>query len=506
MSKKQKTALCVTREENYSEWYQEVIKVAELAENSPARGCMTLRPWGCALWENIQKILDDKIKETGHENVYFPLFIPLSFLSKEAEHVEGFAKECAVVTHHRLEMKEGKLVPGGPLEEPLVVRPTSEAIMGDAFSRWVKSYRDLPILINQWANVVRWEMRPRIFLRTTEILWQEGHTVHATEEEAMDETKKMAEVYRHFCENYLAVPVILGAKTSLERFPGADITYTCEMMMQDRKALQGGTAHYLGQHFSKAFNIQFLDQDHALKYAYTTSWGITTRLIGALIMTHADDDGLKLPPKIAPKQVAIIPFITDEANRGVILAYAHQLKQKLEQKLYCSQPLRVIVDERHLRGGEKNWSWIKKGVPLRIEVGIKEVENRAVPVYSRAQPLQDKVMVEENILGDKVVQMLEKMHETYYEEAYSRLKSHTHTHFTSIEELKKFFTPQNPTKPEIHGGFAEVFWGMDPVEEKKLHEWGVSIRCVTKGEEGLSGVCIATGKPTAQRVIIAKAY
>ncbi|MFN4175230.1 MAG: aminoacyl--tRNA ligase-related protein, partial [Parachlamydiaceae bacterium] len=337
----EKTAITPTRREDFPEWYQQVIKASKMAENSPVRGCMVIMPWGYGVWEHIQKILDKKIKETGHENAYFPLFIPLSYLEKEAKHVEGFAKECAVVTHHRLEEKEGKLVPTGELEEPLIVRPTSETIIGESFSRWIESWRDLPLLINQWANVVRWEMRPRIFLRTAEFLWQEGHTVHATEKEAREETLKMLEVYRSVVEDHLAIPVILGEKSEGERFPGADSTYTLEAMMQDRKALQGGTSHYLGQNFAKGSNIRFTNKEGELQYAYTTSWGVTTRLIGAMIMTHGDDDGLRLPPFVAPKQVIIIPVIPKPELEEAILAQADALAREIGSKTYKDYQVRV---------------------------------------------------------------------------------------------------------------------------------------------------------------------
>jgi prolyl-tRNA synthetase len=331
---KAKTAITPTRAENYAEWYQQVIAGAGLAETSPVRGCMIIRPWGYTLWENMQRALDDMFKATGHENAYFPLFIPLSFLQKEAAHVKGFATECAVVTHHRLEADaDGKLVPTAELEEPLVVRPTSETIIGDAFSRWVQSYRDLPLLINQWANVVRWEMRTRLFLRTAEFLWQEGHTAHATREEAVEETMRMLDVYADFAENWMAMPVIKGEKTEGERFPGADRTFCIEAMMHDRKALQSGTSHFLGQNFSRASGIQFLGADGTQQFAWTTSWGVSTRLIGGLIMTHGDDDGFVLPPKLAPQQVVIIPiFRSDDEKARVREINAVRFERVLRQE------------------------------------------------------------------------------------------------------------------------------------------------------------------------------
>ena len=379
MAKKPKTAIPPTRVEDYPQWYQEVIKAADLAEISPVRGCMVIKPWGYALWENIQAELDVMFKATGHENAYFPLFIPMSYLEKEAEHVEGFAKECAVVTHHRLEPDpEGGLRPAGALEEPLIVRPTSETIIGAMYAKWVQSYRDLPILINQWANVVRWEMRTRMFLRTTEFLWQEGHTAHATKQEALDETRKMLDVYADFAENFMAMPVVKGEKTAGERFPGAVTTLSIEAMMQDRKALQSGTSHFLGQNFSKAQEIKFQDQQGQEVYAWTTSWGVSTRLVGALIMTHSDDDGLVLPPKLAPKQVVILPIHRNDEDQSKVRKYCDELKQSLEAESFAGRSIRVAIDDRDLRGGEKTWQHIKRGVPIRAEVGPRDVASESV--------------------------------------------------------------------------------------------------------------------------------
>jgi prolyl-tRNA synthetase len=360
MAKAAKTAISPTRVEDYPEWYQQVIKAAELAEQSPVRGCMVIKPWGYALWENVQRVLDGMFKATGHRNAYFPLFIPLSFLEKEAEHVEGFAKECAVVTHHRLEAgPEGGLVPTGELEEPLVVRPTSETIIGASFSKWVQSYRDLPLLINQWANVVRWEMRTRMFLRTTEFLWQEGHTCHATQEEALVETRQMLDVYADFAENYMAMPVIKGEKTAGERFPGAVSTYCIEAMMQDRKALQAGTSHFLGQNFAKASDIKYLSAEGKEEYAWTTSWGVSTRLIGGLLMTHSDDDGLVLPPKLAPAHVAILPVIHNEDARENVLSFCEKLVEELARFAMTAGRSRL------------NWIRVKVVVVRRLGLGSR---------------------------------------------------------------------------------------------------------------------------------------
>ncbi|GAB4227045.1 MAG: proline--tRNA ligase [Chlamydiales bacterium] len=499
-------AISPTREEDFPEWYQQVLKAADLAENSPVRGCMVIKPWGYAIWENMQQILDAEIKKTGHLNAYFPLFIPLSFLEKEAKHVEGFAKECAVVTHHRLEQKDGKLVPTGELEEPLVVRPTSEMIIGDCFSRWIQSYRDLPLLINQWANVVRWEMRPRIFLRTTEFLWQEGHTAHATEDEALKETLKMLKVYTDFVENVLAMPVIAGEKSEGERFPGAEKTFTFEAMMQDRKALQGGTSHYLGQNFSKAQNIQFSDVDGSLKHPYTTSWGMTTRLIGALIMMHGDDDGLRLPPRITPKHVVIIPVIPREESAAEVNAYVDKVAAMLNELSYRGKLLQIHVDRRDIRGGEKNWEWIKKGVPVRIEIGPRDLENQSVMVSRRDRSHKDKVSYPISELSAKMVGILEEIQQGLYVTAQSYRDEHTYTDIADFEELLRFFTPQNQEKPEIHGGFVRAKWCGDIESEERLKQHKLTIRCLPNDQSGTEATCVITGKKAVKDVIIAKAY
>jgi len=391
MSKQAKTAISPTREENYPEWYQQVVRAAELAENSDVRGCMVIKPWGYALWENIRTALDGYFKATGHVNAYFPLFIPLSYLEKEAEHVEGFAKECAVVTHHRLEAgPNGKLIPAGELEEPLVVRPTSETIIGATYAKWVQSYRDLPILINQWANVVRWEMRTRLFLRTAEFLWQEGHTVHETSAEAWEETVKMLNVYKQFAEEYMAMPVLIGEKTAGERFPGAVNTLCIEAMMQDCKALQAGTSHFLGQNFARASGIKFQSREGREEIAWTTSWGVSTRLIGGMIMTHADDDGMVMPPRLAPSHVVILPIIRKEEEREKIMQYCNETAAMLRAQTYAGRPVDVIVDGRDINAGEKGWSWVKKGIPLRVEIGPRDMENGAVYVARRDKSAKEK--------------------------------------------------------------------------------------------------------------------
>lgn len=507
MNKKmEKTAINPTREDDYPEWYQQVIKAADLAESSPVRGCMVIKQWGYGIWEKLQRLLDGMIKETGHENVYFPLFIPLSFLEKEAQHVEGFAKECAVVTHHRLEQKDGRLVPAGELEEPLIVRPTSETIFGDSFSRWVESYRDLPLLINQWANVVRWEMRPRIFLRTTEFLWQEGHTVHASAEEAQGETLKMLEVYRTLAEDLLALPVILGEKSPGERFPGAVSTYTLEAMMQDRKALQAGTSHYLGQNFAKASNIRFTNEEGQLEYAYTTSWGVTTRLIGAMIMAHGDDNGIRIPPRVAPKQIVILPVIPDPEKEAAVLAFAEKVKASLEAVDYHGEKIRVHLDKRDKRGGEKNWDWIKKGIPVRLEIGPRDIESDAVMVSRRDKGVKEKESVKCAQLASSIAGLLDEIQKNYFEEAKSFRDAHLKTDIETFEELKRFFTPKNEDKPEIHGGFVLAKWCGDPESEDLLAEHKLSIRCLPLKQSGTLGKCVLTGKEATLDVIIAKSY
>lgn len=492
------TAITPTRSQDYPEWFQQVIKQADMAENSPVRGCMVIKPWGYGIWENMQRQLDERIKSTGHENAYFPLFIPLSFLEKEAAHVEGFAKECAVVTHHRLEERNGKLVPTGELEEPLIVRPTSETIIGESFSRWVQSYRDLPLLINQWANVVRWEMRPRIFLRTTEFLWQEGHTVHATEKEAIEETMQMLNVYQDFVENVMAVPVIAGEKSPGERFPGAVSTFTLEAMMQDYKALQTCTSHYLGQNFAKGSNIRFSNKDGQLEYGYTTSWGMTTRMIGAMIMCHGDDDGLRLPPRITPKQIVIIPIVPKAELEKDVFAYAEKVANKLRASQFYGQPLSVLVDKRDRRGGEKNWEWIKKGVPLRIEVGPRDIESNAMMVSRRDQPHKEKHKIHIDQIENEVVRMLGEIQKNYFETAQAYRDAHIEKNLTSFKELQEFFTAKE--------GFVLAKWCGEIETEKLLEDLKVTVRCLPLKQSHTKGRCILTGKPATLDAIFAKSY
>lgn len=499
-----KNAISPTRQEDYPEWYQQVVRAADLAENSPVRGCMVIKPWGYGIWENMQRVLDRMFKDTGHENAYFPVFIPKSFLEKEAEHVDGFAKECAVVTHHRLEPgPEGGLVPAGKLEEPLIVRPTSETIIGDAFSRWIQSYRDLPLKINQWANVVRWEMRTRLFLRTAEFLWQEGHTAHATKEEALEETRLMLDVYADFAENVMAVPVIKGEKTIGERFPGADVTYSIEAMMQDRKALQAGTSHFLGQNFSKAQQIKFQDSQGGESFAWTTSWGVSTRLIGALIMTHSDDDGLVLPPRMAPKQIVILPIFKTDEEKEKVLKACHDLNAELKSLQYHGYRLESFVDQRDLRGGEKKWYHVKRGVPIRVEIGPRDLEKDSLFVARRDQPKSYGVGRSEFI--STVTETLDSIQSGLFERALVMRTENTRT-IKSWEKFVKFFTPKNADQPEIHGGFAECYFVDCPEVDEKLKPLKVTPRCIPVDQKVEEGVCIFTGQKTTTKGIFGKSY
>jgi prolyl-tRNA synthetase len=504
MPKAPKTAIQPTRQEDYPEWYQQVIRASDLAESSPVRGCMVIKPWGFRLWENMQRALDDMFKATGHQNAYFPLFIPMSFLEKEAEHVEGFAKECAVVTHHRLEPDpDGGLRPAGKLEEPLIVRPTSETIIGATYAKWVQSHRDLPILINQWANVVRWEMRTRMFLRTAEFLWQEGHTVHATADEAIEETKRMIEVYADFAENWMAMPVTIGSKTPAERFPGAVETLSIEAMMQDRKALQAGTSHFLGQNFSKAQDIVFQSESGAREYAWTTSWGVSTRLVGALIMTHSDDDGLVLPPRLAPTHVVILPIYRDEAQRSLVMPYVDRLRDELADQWYAGAPVRVEIDDRDMRGGEKKWHHVKRGVPVRLEVGPKDIEKNSVFLGRRDQP--KSLPVERDRCVATIAKLLAEMQQDLFDRAET-LRDENSVTINNETDFREFFTPQNESDPEIHGGFASCHFANEDVLDPLLKELKVTIRCIPRENNDASGTCFFTGKPAEKQAIFAKAY
>jgi len=503
---KQQTAITPTRAEDFPEWYQQVLRAADLAENSEVRGCMVVKPWGYAIWEKMQAALDGMFKATGHRNAYFPLFIPLSYLEKEAAHVEGFAKECAVVTHHRLEARDGKLVPAGELAEPLVVRPTSETIIGAAYARWVKSWRDLPILLNQWANVVRWEMRPRIFLRTTEFLWQEGHTAHETAEEAIDETAKMLGVYETFARDWLALPVVTGAKSPSERFPGALDTLCIEALVQDCKAIQAGTSHFLGQNFAKAADIKFQARDNSTQHAWTSSWGVSTRLIGTLIMAHSDDDGLVLPPRVAPAHVVIIPITPKEDTRAAVLEAAESLAARLRATTWAGAPIAVEIDTRDLGGGVKTWEWIKKGVPVRIEIGPRDLENGSVALARRDKPHKEKSF----LVNDEAIAVLPATLDEIQSGLLARAAAFRDAHTQTIdtkEEFYAYFTPKNADKPEIHGGFAFTHWDGSPeVEEQIKNDLKVTIRCIPDKLVSESGTCPFTGRPSKQRVLWAKSY
>ena len=500
-------AISPLRADDFPEWYQAVITGADMAENSEVRGCMVIKPWGYGIWELMQAQLDKMFKATGHKNAYFPLFIPLSYLEKEAAHVEGFAKECAVVTHHRLEANaEGKLVPAGKLTEPLVIRPTSETIIGAAYARWVQSYRDLPLLLNQWANVVRWEMRPRIFLRTTEFLWQEGHTAHETEEEAQNETRRMLQVYETFARDHLALPVLTGRKSASERFPGAVDTLCIEAVVQDRKAVQAGTSHFLGQNFAKAAGIQYLSRAGKQEFAWTTSWGASTRLIGTLIMAHADDDGLVLPPRVAPTQVVIIPIIPKDEQRKEILRACGALAQQIEAEQFHQEGIRVEVDQRDTTGGNKTWEWIRKGVPVRVEIGPRDLDAGTVFVGRRDKGPREKQSYPKEGFAALVPELLQSIQNSIYARAQAFQSEHTRV-IDSKEEFYAFFTPKNEEKPEAHGGFALAHWnGSAETEATIKEELKVTIRCLPFDEMPQPGRCIFTGEPSLQRVVFAKSY
>lgn len=504
MAKKAKTAISPTRSEDYPEWYQKVIRAADLAEVSPVRGCMVIKPWGYSIWENMQRVLDRMFKDTGHVNAYFPLFIPLRYLEREAEHVEGFAKECAVVTHHRLEPgKDGGLVPAGELDEPLIVRPTSETIIGEMYAKWVQSYRDLPILINQWANVVRWELRTRLFLRTAEFLWQEGHTAHATEDEALAETRQMLDVYADFAENFMAMPVVKGEKTADERFPGALQTLTVEALMQDHKALQAGTSHFLGQNFAKACQIKFLGQDGKEQHAWTTSWGVSTRLVGGLIMTHSDDDGLVLPPLLAPCHVVIVPIYREEEERVKVLDYCHGIAAEVRSQAFGQGRIEVEVDDREMRGGDKVWHHIKRGVPIRLEIGPRDLAADAVFLGRRDKPVREKGAVSRTEFVARVSEILDEIQSNLHDRA-RKFRDDRTERIDSLDDFKDYFAAKDGEA--FTGGFALSHWADDPESEKILADLKVTKRCIPLHGDDEDGVCIFTGRPSRKRVLFAKAY
>lgn len=495
MAKAQKLT---TRSENYSEWYNELVKRADLAENSEVRGCMVIKPYGYAIWERMQRTLDDMFKATGHVNAYFPLFIPKSFLSKEAAHVEGFAKECAVVTHYRLKNSpdgSGVIVdPEARLEEELIVRPTSETIIWSTYRNWIQSYRDLPLLINQWANVVRWELRTRMFLRTAEFLWQEGHTAHATESEAIEEAERMLGVYAQFAEETLAIPVIQGTKTVSERFAGALETYCIEALMQDGKALQAGTSHFLGQNFAKAFEVKFANKDNQEEYVWATSWGVSTRLMGALIMAHSDDQGLVLPPKIAPFQVVIVPIGRKPEEREPVLAKAREIQSALE-----AAGIRVKIDDDDTKSpGWKFAEWELKGVPLRFALGPRDLENNKIEVARR--DIQSKESID---LPDDIRAFTQDLLDNIQQKIYQKALDFQKTHTFEVDTWEAFQAHIDADIP----GFISAHWdGTAETEEKIKEETKATIRCIPIDNPQEKGTCIYSGKPSSQRVLFAKAY
>jgi prolyl-tRNA synthetase len=507
-------ALNARRADDFAAWYQEVITAADLAEESGVRGCMVIKPWGYGIWERIQRLMDDRIKATGHDNCYFPIFIPLSNFEREAEHVEGFAKEMAVVTHHRLIADgNGKLIPDpeAKLEEPLVVRPTSETIIGDAMARWIQSWRDLPLLTNQWANVVRWEMRTRMFLRTSEFLWQEGHTAHADSVEAKEHTLRMLEVYRSCAEDDLAMPVIAGEKPENERFPGAVETWSIEAMMQDGKALQAGTSHYLGTNFAKASGIQYQDREGNQQYCHTTSWGTSTRLIGGVIMTHGDDDGLRVPPAIAPHQVVILPMLRVKPEDEALLAYCEDLRAAIAAQSALGEKVRVFLDKKPGKAAAKRWDWVRKGAPVILEIGGRDMENGTVSLLRRdrlwaengkadfAAPTKDEAAA-------LIPGLLEEIQKALFDEASARRDANITRGIESMDALAAFY--DDKTK---YPGWVEVQWSkptgpaLDAVV-KQLKALKLTVRNVPIDAAPVDGVCIFTGEPAVERIYVARAY
>jgi prolyl-tRNA synthetase len=508
-------ALATRRANDFAAWYQEVIAAADMAEESGVRGCMVIKPWGWGIWERMQRLLDDRIKATGHDNCYFPLFIPLSNFAREAEHVEGFAKEMAVVTHHRLiaDGKGGlKPDPEAKLEEPLVVRPTSETIIGDAMARWVQSWRDLPLKLNQWANVVRWEMRTRMFLRTSEFLWQEGHTAHADQAEAKEHTLRMLEVYRAFAEEDLSLPVIAGEKPENERFPGAVETWSIEAMMQDGKALQAGTSHYLGTNFAEASGIRYQDKEGAQTLAHTTSWGVSTRMVGGVIMTHGDDDGLRVPPKIAPWQVVILPMLREDEGDAALIDYCEGLRAALAGQFALGEPVRVLLDVKPGKPAQKRWDWVRKGAPVIVEVGGRDKESGVVSLLRR-DALWDagtgKPAFEtptRDLAGQTIPGILGDMHAAMFTEAQERREANITRDVADFAAVEKHFAAEAKFP-----GWVEVQWAkptgaeLDKVVER-LKGLKLTIRNVPRGSLPPDGACIFTGAPATERVLLAKAY
>jgi prolyl-tRNA synthetase len=484
-----------SREKDYSQWYNELVQSADLAENSGVRGCMVIKPYGYAIWEKMQAELDKKFKETGHENAYFPLLIPKSYFSKEASHVDGFAKECAVVTHYRLKNDpngKGVIVdPDAKLEEELIIRPTSETIIWDTYRKWIQSYRDLPILINQWANVMRWEMRTRLFIRTSEFLWQEGHTAHATKKEAVEETEQMIDIYADFSKNFMAMPVVKGVKSANERFAGAEDTYTIEALMQDGKALQAGTSHFLGQNFAKAFDVRFATKEGKKEYVWASSWGVSTRLMGALIMTHSDDNGLVLPPKLAPYQVVIVPIYKGDEQLEAVSEIALKVKKELEEL-----GVSVKFDNRDTyKPGWKFAEYELKGVPLRLALGNRDLENGTIEVARRDTMEKETFQISE--IGNRVVSLLDQIQDNLLTKAMKFREENTHN-ADNYEEFKSLIKK---------GGFVYAHWdGTSETEEKIKQDTKAIIRCIPEDAVLEDGVCVFSGKKSIRKVLFAKAY
>ena len=513
-------ALAHTRAADFAAWYQDVIAEADLAEESGVRGCMIIRPWGYGIWQRMQGLLDAKFRDTGHENCYFPLFIPLSFIAREAEHVEGFAKEMAVVTHHRLKMIDGALKPDpeARLEEPLIVRPTSETVIGAAFQRWVRSHRNLPLLLNQWANVVRWEMRPRLFLRTAEFLWQEGHTAHATAEDARAETARMLEIYRGFAEGALAMPVAAGEKPEHERFPGADNTYSIEAMMQDGKALQAGTAHYLGTNFARAQSIRYQNDAGELAFCHTTSWGVSTRLVGGVVMSHGDDDGLRLPPVIAPRQVVLIPMLRDKPDDAAVLEYCDALARELGAQTAFGEPVRVLVDRKAGRAIDKRWAWIKRGVPVVCDIGARDAAAGNVTLIRRDQlRAADRIRSESMPRGQFVQSLpavLADIQNSLHAAAAAFMRANIREDIGSFAALAEYYReqPGEAEGTEALRGWALVPWSrptgaaLEAVEQQ-LKGLKLTVRNAPLEQAPAAGRrCIFNGEPAQELVLVGRAY
>jgi prolyl-tRNA synthetase len=507
-------ALSIKRGDDFAQWYQEVISAADMAEESGVRGCMVIKPWGFGIWERMQALMDRRIKAAGVQNAYFPLFIPLANFVREAEHVEGFAKEMAVVTHHRLIADgEGGLIPDpeAKLEEPLIVRPTSETIIGDAMSRWIQSWRDLPLLLNQWANVVRWEMRTRMFLRTSEFLWQEGHTAHETREDAMAETLRALEMYRAFAEEDAAIPVVVGEKPANERFPGAVSTWSIEAMMQDGKALQAGTSHYLGTSFAEAANIRFQDREGGMQLAHTTSWGVSTRMVGAMIMVHGDDDGLRVPPTLAPFQVVILPMLREDEGDAALIAYCEELRAKLLARSAFGEPLRAWLDAKPGKAAAKRWDWVRKGAPLIVEVGPRDMADGKAAVLRRdrlwngaAKP--NFAFLPRNEFAASAPAMLQEIQQALFDEAAERRAANIVQGIDTLEALKGYFA-----EDQRYPGWVEVQWSrpegaaLDRVVEQ-LKALKLTFRNVPMSAAPANGICLFTGGPAVERILVARAY